>query len=193
MNPKVDQFLMQEQQWQEQTEILRTICLDCGLNEELKWGKPCYTYQGSNVVIIQGFKDYCALLFFKGVLLKDLHKILVKTGENTRVGRQVRFREVEDIIKLTPILEQYIFEAVDIEKSGAKVPEPFNADPELPNELKHKFEEMADLKSAFEALTAGRQRAYCFYFNQAKQSSTREARIVKCIPKIMAGKGYNEK
>jgi uncharacterized protein YdeI (YjbR/CyaY-like superfamily) len=191
MNPKVDEFLSKAAKWPDEMKKLRTILLSCGLTEELKWGKPCYAYDGSNIVIIQPFKDYCALLFFKGYLLKDPEGILVKTGENTRVGRQVRFTSTKEISGKAAALKAYIYEAIEVEKAGLKgdIPE----EPQvLPQELKHKLAEMPALKNAFHALTPGRQRAYLIYFSQAKQSKTREARIDKSIAGILNGKGLNE-
>ena len=193
MNPKVDEYLGKIRNWQVESEKLRKIVLDCGLTEELKWGKPCYTYKNSNIVIIQGFKTYCALLFFKGVLLKDPNGILVKTGENTHVGRQARFTSAQEIIKKESILKSYIHEAVEAEKAGLKVPEKEKEELEYSEEFTKKLEEMPALKTAFKSLTPGRQRAYIFYFNQAKQAKTRESRIEKCMSKILAGKGLNDR
>jgi uncharacterized protein YdeI (YjbR/CyaY-like superfamily) len=191
MNPKVDEFLSKAAKWPDEMKKLRTILLSCGLTEELKWGKPCYAYDGSNIVIIQPFKDYCALLFFKGYLLKDPEGILVKTGENTRVGRQVRFTSTKEISGKAAALKAYIYEAIEVEKAGLKGD--IQEEPQvLPQELKHKLAEMPALKNAFHALTPGRQRAYLIYFSQAKQSKTREARIDKSIAGILNGKGLNE-
>jgi uncharacterized protein YdeI (YjbR/CyaY-like superfamily) len=191
MNPKVDEFLSKAAKWPDEMKKLRTILLSCGLTEELKWGKPCYAYDGSNIVIIQPFKDYCALLFFKGYLLKDPEGILVKTGENTRVGRQVRFTSTKEISGMAAALKAYIYEAIEVEKAGLKGD--IQEEPQvLPQELKHKLAEMPALKNAFHALTPGRQRAYLIYFSQAKQSKTREARIDKSIAGILNGKGLNE-
>ena len=191
MNPKVDVFLSKAKKWHEEMEKLRMIILDCGLTEELKWGKPAYTFQESNIVIIQGFKEYCALLFFKGVLLKDPNGILKKTGENTRVGRQVRFTSVREIVKMKPVLKSYIQQAIEVEKAGLKVNIEENTDP-IPEELENKLNEIPALKSAFNALTPGRQRGYILYFSAAKQSITRESRIEKCMPQILNGKGLND-
>lgn len=171
-------------------EKLRTILLDCGLAEELKWGKPCYSFQNSNVVIIQPFKAYCALLFFKGVLLKDPGGILVKTGENTRVGRQIRLTSVREIV--VPVLKSYLHQAIEVEKAGLKVSAPNNAEIALPDELQKKLDENPALKAAFGALTPGRQRAYLYYFSAAKQSKTRESRIEKYARRILSGKGLND-
>jgi uncharacterized protein YdeI (YjbR/CyaY-like superfamily) len=188
-NPKVDAFLSSAKQWPEVMKKLRKILLECGLTEELKWGKPCYAFQEGNVVIIQGFKAYCALLFFKGVLLKDPNGILVKTGENTRVGRQIRFTDVREIAKKESVLKAYIHQAIEVEKAGLKVEDEEQPEVALPEELQKKLKETPKLKAAFEALTPGRQRGYIFYFSGAKQSKTREARIEKCGPQILKGKG----
>lgn len=191
MNAKVDVFLSRAQQWREEMERLRQIALDCNLGEELKWGKPCYVFQDSNIVIIQGFKDYCALLFFKGVLLDDPEGILQKTGENTRVGRQIRFTGVQEIAKQEAVLKAYIQQAIAIEKAGLKVTLEEEAKP-IPEELQEKFAETPALKAAFEALTPGRQRAYVFHFSAPKQSKTRIARVEKCTDQILNGKGLND-
>jgi len=190
-NPEVDTYLVGLKKWQGETEILRTICLDCGLTEELKWRKPCYTFQNNNIVIIQGFKEYCAILFFKGVLIKDTNGILVKTGVNTQVGRQIRFAGIEDIVKMEPLLKSYINEAIEIEKAGLKVVPSKIEDFSIPKELQHKLDEDSVLKAAFNALTPGRRKAYIFYFSVPKQSKTRESRIEKYIPQILKGKGLN--
>ena len=192
MNPKIDKFLSKAKNWQQEMEKLRTIVLDCGLDEKLKWGKPCYSYQEKNIVIIQGFKAYCALLFFKGYWLKDTNGILVKTGENTIVGRQIRFTGIKEIIKLQAILKTYIYQAIEVEKSGVKPLAKKNTELKLPEELQNKLNKNAALKKAFDVLTPGRQRAYIFYFSQPKQSKTREARIEKSIPQILNGKGLND-
>jgi uncharacterized protein YdeI (YjbR/CyaY-like superfamily) len=190
MDPRVDAFLGRAKQWPEEMKKLRTIILDCGLTEEVKWGKPCYSFQGTNIVIIQGFSAYCALLFFKGVLLSDPDGILKKTGENTVVGRQARFNSVREIVELEPVLKSYIYEAIEIEKAGLKVEIKREPEP-IPVELQKKMKELPDLKKAFNALTPGRQRSYILYFSSAKQSKTREARIEKCMPKIFEGKDIN--
>lgn len=190
-DPKVDAYFTKAKKWQEEMEKLRSIVLACGLTEELKWGKPCYAFEGNNVVIIQGFKEYCALLFFKGVLLKDPDGILVKTGENTRVGRQIRFTNVQEVVKLRSALKAYIHQAVEVEKAGLKVDTKQDPEP-IPEELQKKFKESSKLKAAFEALTPGRQRGYIFFFSAAKQSKTRESRIEKCVPQILKGKGLND-
>lgn len=189
-NPKVDAYLRKAKQWREEMEKLRTVLLDCGLAEELKWGKPCYSFQNSNVVVIQPFKAYCALLFFKGVLLKDPNGILVKTGENTRVGRQIRFTSVREIVG--PVLKDYLHQAIEVEKAGLKVNPPNNAELAFPDELQKKLDANPALKAAFGALTPGRQRAYIYYFSAAKQSKTRESRIEKYVRRILSGKGLND-
>jgi uncharacterized protein YdeI (YjbR/CyaY-like superfamily) len=191
MNPKVDNYLGRARKWQDEMEKLRKIILDCGLTEELKWGKPCYLFQKSNIVLIQGFNEYCALLFFKGFLLNDPDGILVKTGENTRVGRQIRFTSVQEIVKLKTILKAYIYQAIEVEKAGLKVDIQSNPEP-IPEELQHKLKQIPALKTAFEALTPGRQRAYIFYFSAPKQSKTRESRIEKCMQQILHGRGLND-
>jgi len=191
MNPKVDNYLGRARKWQDEMEKLRKIILDCGLTEELKWGKPCYLFQKSNIVLIQGFNEYCALLFFKGFLLNDPDGILVKTGENTRVGRQIRFTSVQEIVKLKTILKAYIYQAIEVEKAGLKVDIQSNPEP-IPEELQHKLKQIPDLQTAFEALTPGRQRAYIFYFSAPKQSKTRESRIEKCMQQILHGRGLND-
>jgi uncharacterized protein YdeI (YjbR/CyaY-like superfamily) len=188
-NPKVDAFFTRAKQWREEMESLRTILLDCGLAEDLKWGKPCYSLAGGNVIVIQGFKAYCALLFFKGVLMPDPHHLLVKTGENTRVGRQLRFTSVEAISESQAKVKYYIQTAIALEKSGVKVELPHEADIKVPGEFEKALAENPALKKAFKALTPGRQRGYYFYFSQAKQSKTRTARIEKCVQRILDGKG----
>ena len=178
-------------QWQDETEALRKIALDCQLTESLKWGKPCYAFGKHNIVLIQGFKNYCALLFFKGVLLEDPKAVLQKVGENTQAGRQIRFTGIQDINKLRPTIKAYIKAAIDVEKAGLNVA--FKTQPEpVPAELQTKFDEMPTLKTAFDALTPGRQRAYILHISAAKQSATRRTRIEKHLPKILAGKGMNE-
>ena len=190
-SPKVDTYIGKATQWRKEMEYLRTILLDCGLTEELKWGKPCYAYLHSNIVVIQAFKEYCALLFFKGVLLKDPDGILVKTGVNTRVGRQARFTNVRDIVKLEPVLKACIYEAIEVEKAGLKVNLKTKKEP-VPEEFQKKLNKTPALKTAFNALTPGRQRAYIIYFSAPKQSKTRESRIEKCMKQILSGKGLND-
>ncbi len=192
MNPKVDFYFEKAKKWQEEMELLRTVVLDCGLTEELKWGCPCYTFQGGNVVLIHGFKEYCALLFFKGALLNDEHKILIQQTENVQAGRQIRFKNLREIMELELITKAYIHEAIEVEKSGLKVVLKKTEDFSIPDEFQTKLDKNLSLKKAFESLTPGRQRAYLFHFSQAKQSKTREARIEKCIPQILDGKGLND-
>jgi len=192
MNPKVDWFFNEASQWQEEYGKLRMIALDCGLAEELKWGCPCYGFQGSNIVLIHGFKEYCAYLFFKGVLLSDSHGILIQQTENVQVPRQVRFTNVEEIIELEQVLKAYIYEAIEVEKAGLKVELKKTSDYTVPQEFQYKLDHIPALKSAFAALTPGRQRGYLFHFSQPKQSKTREARVEKYMPKILDGKGLDD-
>ena len=192
MNPKVDFFFNNAKQWQEEFEQLRTIVLDCGLTEELKWGVPCYTYQNSNIVLIHGFKEYCALLFHKGALLKDPVGILIQQTENVQAARQIRFTNVREIDKSKSILKKYIYEAVEVEKAGLKVKMKKTKDFKVPEEFQKKLKEIPSLKTAFNALTPGRQRAYIYYFSQAKQSKTREARVEKYMQQILKGKGLDD-
>jgi uncharacterized protein YdeI (YjbR/CyaY-like superfamily) len=191
-NPKVDEFLRTAKKWREEFEKLRMIVLDCGLTEEVKWGVPCYTFQKSNVVLIHGFKEYCAILFIKGALLKDADGILIQQTENVQAGRQVRFTNVQEIVEMTATLKTYILEAIEVEKSGLKVEFKKNAEYAIPEEFQNKLDEIPDLQTAFSALTPGRQRAYIFYFSEPKLSKTRESRVEKCIPQILAGKGLND-
>jgi uncharacterized protein YdeI (YjbR/CyaY-like superfamily) len=192
MNPKVDVFLSKAEKWQEELEKLRTIVLDCQLTEELKWGKPCYTFQKSNIVIIQGFKEYCALLFFKGALLNDANGILIKPGKNTQAGRQIRFTNAREIVEMEPILKTYIYEAIEVEKAGLKVNFKKTTEFIIPEEFQKKLDEIPALKTAFDALTPGRQRAYILYFSAPKQSKTRASRVEKCMQQILNGKGLND-
>jgi uncharacterized protein YdeI (YjbR/CyaY-like superfamily) len=191
MNPKVDAYLREEQKWREESKILRTICLGCGLTEELKWGKPCYTFRESNVVIIQGFKEYCALMFCKGALLKDSKGALSKIGEHTQAARQARFTNAREIVALKPVLKAYIREAIEAEKAGLKVEYKRNPEP-VPEELQYKLDHYPALKAAFAALTPGRQRYYILFISSAKQSATRTARVEKFMPRILSGKGLND-
>ena len=205
MNPKVDTYLIEGcgrcplggtphckvHGWQEELKELRRILLDCGLTEDLKWKVPCYTSQKRNIVILSAFKEYCALLFFKGALLKDAHGILMKPGENTQAGRQIRFTRLQDIVKMESILKATILEAIEVEKAGLKVQPKKNPEP-VPEELQNKLDELPALRTAFEALTRGRQRAYILHFSAPKQSKTRVVRIEKCIPRILKGKGLND-
>src|SRR6185503_17629656 len=187
-NPKVDAYLSKAKKWQEEFERLRTIILGCGLTEELKWGVPCYTFEKRNIVLIHGFKEYCALLFFKGALLNDAEHILITQTKNVQAARQIRFTNVREIVKLKPILRAYVYEAIEVEKAGLKVNLKQTKEFETPEEFQNKLEEIPTLKTAFEALTPGRQRAYILYFSAPKQSRTRESRVEKCMPKILNGK-----
>ena len=189
MNPKVDGYLRKAKKWQEEMTKLRRISLDSGLTEELKWGKPCYTFQTSNIVIIQGFKEFCALLFCKGALLKDPNGILKKFG--WQAARRIPFSNVREIVEMEPILKAYIHEAIEAEKAGLKVNLKKNPEP-IPDELQNKLDEIPALKAAFGALTPGRQRGYILYFSGAKQSKTRASRVKKCMPQILKGKGLND-
>ena len=192
MNPKVEFFFNKAEKWQEEYEKLRMIVLDCGLTEELKWGCPCYTFQKGNIVLIHGFKEYCALLFFKGSLLHDANGILIQQTENVQAGRQIRFTNIREIVELEPILKAYVYEAIEMEKAGLEVSFKKHADYTIPEELQQKFDEIPLLKKAFEALTPGRQRGYMLHFSAPKQSKTRESRIEKCIEQILNGKGLDD-
>jgi uncharacterized protein YdeI (YjbR/CyaY-like superfamily) len=192
MNPKVDAFLIKAKKWKEEFEKLRMIVLDCRLTEELKWGQPCYTFEKSNIVLIHGFKEYCALLFFKGALLKDPNGILIQQTANVQAARQVRFTSVREIVEMEPMLKAYIYEAIDVEKAGLKVKYRKTSEFKIPEEFQNKLDEIPALKAAFDALTPGRQRAYLFYFSQPKQSKTRESRVEKCMQQILNGKGLND-
>ena len=192
MNPKVDFYFNKAQKWQEEIEKLRLIILDCGLEEELKWGCPCYTFKQSNLVLIHVFKEYCALLFFKGALLNDPNGILIQQTENVQAGRQIRFTSVQEIVKLKTTLKAYIHEAIEVEKAGLKVPLKKTAEYAIPEELQKKLDGSAALKKAFKALTPGRQRAYNLYFSAPRQSKTRESRIEKYMQQILKGKGLND-
>ncbi|MDD3080091.1 MAG: DUF1801 domain-containing protein [Paludibacter sp.] len=193
MNSKVDLYLSKITKWQAETEKLRTLLLDCQLTEDLKWGKPCYSYQDKNIAIIQGFKEYFALLFFKGALLSDPENIFIKMGENTQAGRQIRFADVNQIIALEPTIKACIYEAIEVEKAGLTVDLKKVDDYAIPHELETKLNEFSELKSAFYALTPGRQRAYIIFFSAPKQPKTRESRIEKYIPYILKGKGLSDK
>lgn len=193
MNPKVDAFISNAKSWSQEFEELRKIILDCGLDEELKWGKPCYTFQGANIVLIHGFKEYCALLFNKGALLKDPKGILIAQTENVQAARQLRFTSVQEIAKIESIIKSYIKEAVEVEKTGLRVDFKKTSEYEMPEELQKKLDEDPDLKTAFEALTPGRQRGYFLHFSAPKQSKTRESRIEKSRQRIFDGKGFNER
>jgi uncharacterized protein YdeI (YjbR/CyaY-like superfamily) len=192
MNPKVDFFFNKAKTWQKEFEKLRTIVLECGLTEELKWGQACYSFENKNVVLIHGFKEYCALLFFKGTLLDDSYGILVQQTKNVQVTRQIRFTNLQEIVKMKTILKAYIYEAIEVEKAGLKVKLKKTAEFEMPEEFQKKLNKNAELKKAFKKLTPGRQRAYLLYFSAAKQSKTRESRIEKYIKPILNGKGLND-
>lgn len=192
MNPKVDTYLSKASKWQEETELLRKIVLDCHLTEELKWGVPCYLNQKSNIVLIHAFKEYCALLFMKGALLQDTSGILVQQTENVQGGRQIRFTSSKQIVELEAILKAYIYEAIEVDKMGLKVELKKTEDFAVPEEFQRKLTENTELKTAFEALTPGRQKGYLLHFSGAKQVKTRESRIEECIPKILKGKGLND-
>ncbi len=192
MNPKVDFFFNKEKKWQKEFQQLRMTILDCGLTEELKWGQACYTLQKSNIVLMHGFKEYCALLFFKGALLRDSSHILIQQTENVQSARQVRFTSVSEIVKMAPMLKAYIYEAIEVEKAGLKVKLKKTSEVKMPEEFQNKLDKKPALKTAFNALTPGRQRAYLFYFSQPKQSKTREARVEKCMQQILNGKGLND-
>jgi uncharacterized protein YdeI (YjbR/CyaY-like superfamily) len=190
-NPKVDAVLRQEKKWQEEFETLRKIALDSPLTEELKWYQPCYTLAGRNVVLIHGFKEYCALMFFKGALLKDPRRILFTPGQH-QAARQIRFTNVREIAKMATIVKAYIREAIEVEKAGLKVKLKKTEDFRVPDEFQKKLDEIPALQTAFRALTPGRQRGYIFHFSQPKQSKTREARVEKCMPLIFKGKGLSD-
>jgi uncharacterized protein YdeI (YjbR/CyaY-like superfamily) len=192
MNPKVDWYFSKDQKWQKEIKLLRSIALDCDLIEELKWGCPCYTFQKSNIVLIHYFKDYCAFLFFKGVLLKDKKKILIQQTKNVQVARQIRFTNISEITKLTKTVKDYIYEAVEVEEAGLKAPLKKTKEFTMPDEFKMKLDKNKTLKKAFEELTPGRQRGYLLHFSSAKQSKTRESRIEKYIPQILEGKGLED-
>lgn len=191
-NPKLDPYFDKLKQWKEEFKLLREIVLDCGLVEDFKWMHPCYTYDNKNIVLIHGFKNYCALLFHKGALLKDPHGILVQQTKNVQSARQIRFTDVQQIHEMRPVLKSYIEEAIEVEKAGLKLDPPKKAEQPVPEELKKKFEEVPGLKTAFEKLTPGRQRAYLLHFSSAKKAETRTARIEKYIPHILSGKGLND-
>lgn len=192
MNPEVDWFFNKQTKWQEAYGQLRTLVLDCGLTEELKWGCPCYTFQGNNVVLIHGFKTYCALLFHKGALLKDEKNILVQQTDNVQAARQLRFTGVDQVTQMQPVIKAYIKEAMEVEKAGLKVELKSTAECKVPVEFKTVLNDMPELKIAFEKLTPGRQRGYLLYFSAPKQAKTREARIEKYLDKILHGKGLDD-
>jgi len=192
MNPKVDFYFSKAKKWQEEIKKLRMIVLDCQLTEELKWGCPCYTFQKRNIVLIHVFKEYCALLFFKGALLKDDEDILIQQTKNVQAARQIRFTNVREIVKMQPVLKAYIYEAIEVEKAGLNVNFKKNTQLIFPEEFQNKLDKNPALKTAFGALTPGRQRAYNLYFSAPKQSKTRESRVEKCMQRILKGKGLND-
>tara|TARA_A100000171_G_C2113522_1_gene136417 strand:+ start:284 stop:865 length:582 start_codon:yes stop_codon:yes gene_type:complete len=193
MNPEVDWFFEKDTKWKAEYTHLRSIALDCGLTEELKWGCPCYAFKGTNIVLIHGFKEYCAYLFHKGVLLKDTENILIQQTENVQSARQIRFTTLQKIATMEAILKAYIYEAIEVEKAGLKVELKETSEFNMPEEFKRALNKNSDLKAAFEALTPGRQRGYLLHFSQPKQSKTRESRIEKSIPLIFEGKGLNDR
>jgi uncharacterized protein YdeI (YjbR/CyaY-like superfamily) len=192
MNPKVDFYFSKAQKWQEEIVKLRAIILGCGLTEELKWGCPCYTFQQDNIVLIHVFKEYCAVLFFKGALLNNAEGILIQQTENVQAARQVRFTNIAEIVELESILRAYIFEAIEVEKAGLKVELKKTTEFPMAEEFQGKLDWVPGLETAFNALTPGRQRGYLLHFSQPKQAKTREARVEKCIPQILDGKGLDD-
>jgi uncharacterized protein YdeI (YjbR/CyaY-like superfamily) len=192
MNPQVEFFFSKSKMWREEFEKLRMILLDCPLAEELRWGKPCYTFQKSNIVLMHGFKEYCALLFMKGALLKDANGILIRQTENVQAARQIRFTSVRQIAGMEPILKAYIHEAIEVEKAGLEVNYKKTSEFIIPDEFQKKLDAIPALKTAFAALTPGRQRGYMLYFSAPKQSKTRESRVEKCMRQILYGKGLND-
>jgi uncharacterized protein YdeI (YjbR/CyaY-like superfamily) len=191
-NPKVDWYFGKSESWEKELRKLRTIALDCQLTEELKWGCPCYTLSGSNIVLIHVFKEYCALLFFKGALLKDDHRILVQQTKNVQAARQIRFTNLRDVVKIERVVKAYILQAIQVEKAGLQVERKKTAEFEMPEEFTNKLKGLSALKKAFYALTPGRQRGYLLHFSVAKQSKTREARVEKCVERILDGKGLDD-
>ncbi|MEQ1798338.1 MAG: DUF1801 domain-containing protein [Lacibacter sp.] len=191
MNPKVD-FYFAKDKWQKELEQLRAIVLECGLTEELKWGCPCYSFEKSNIVLIHVFKEYCAFLFFKGALLNDAKGLLIQQTKNVQAARQIRFTNLQEIVKQKAILKTYIYEAVEVEKAGLKVELKKTAEYKMPEEFETRLKKNPALKKAFNALTAGRQRAYLLHFSAPKQSKTRDARVEKCMQQILNGKGLND-
>lgn len=191
-NPEVEFFFDESSKWQEEYELLRTIILDTGLTEELKWGQPCYTFNSNNIVLMHGFKDYCALLFHNGVLLNDADDILIQQTKNVQSARQIRFTNIQQIEGLMATIRAYIFEAIEVEKAGIEVPMKKTSEFEMAEEFKEKLDEIPELKKAFDSLTPGRQRGYLLHFSGAKLSKTRTSRVEKCIPDILEGKGLND-
>ena len=192
INPKVDFYFADAEKWQKEFQRLRKIAVACGLTEELKWGQPCYSFENRNVVLIHGFKEYCALLFFKGALLQDPNKLLIQQTKHVQAARQLRFTNLREIVQLEPIIKAYIYEAIEIERAGLKVKFKKTEDFSIPEEFQKKLEKNRALKKAFDGLTPGRQRAYLFYFSQPKLSKTREARVEKYSKQILKGKGLDD-
>jgi len=192
MNPKADFYFDKEPRWQEEINKLRTIVLDCGLDEELKWGCPCYTYEKTNIVLIHVFKEYCALLFFKGSLLQDPEGVLIRQTKNVQVPRQMRFTSAREIVRLKTVIKAYIFEAIEVEKSGLKPKLKKTSQYAIPEEFQKKLDKLPGLKSAFHALTPGRQRGYLLYFSAPKLSATRASRVEKSVKQILKGKGLTD-
>ena len=192
MNPKVDFYFNKEGKWKAELERLRSVALSCGLDEELKWGCPCYQYNGSNIVLIHDFKEYCAFLFFKGALLGNANGLLIQQTENVQAARQMRFTTILEIVEQEALIKTTIFEAIEVEKSGLKVELKKTTEFAMTDEFRDKLDNMPELAAAFYALTPGRQRAYLLHFSQPKQSKTREARVEKCMPLIMSGKGLGD-
>jgi uncharacterized protein YdeI (YjbR/CyaY-like superfamily) len=192
MNPKVDAYFSNAKKWRKELQKLRRILLDCQLTEELKWGKPCYAFEKRNMIVILSLKEHCVLLFFKGALLKDPNGILIKAGENTEAGRQMRFTDIREIVEMETVLKAYIHEAIEVEKAGLKVNFKKITGLKIPEEFQKKLDEIPALKTAFDALTPGRQRGYIFYFSAPKQCKTRESRVEKCMQQILDGKGLND-
>jgi uncharacterized protein YdeI (YjbR/CyaY-like superfamily) len=192
MDSKVDTWIRKAKKWQQEFDKLRAVILDCGLSEELKWGQACYSFENKNIVLMHGFKEYCALLFFKGALLGDPEHILVQQTENVQAARQIRFTNVRQIVKMDRILKAYIYEAIEVEKAGLKVSYKKTADFKVPEEFQNKLKRLPALKTAFDALTPGRQKGYLLYFAAAKQPKTRESRIEKCTKQILEGRGLND-
>ncbi|PZX05599.1 uncharacterized protein YdeI (YjbR/CyaY-like superfamily) [Psychrobacillus insolitus] len=192
MNPKVDEYLSKAKKWKEESEKLRNIVLECELTEEFKWMHPCYAFENKNIVLIHGFKEYCALLFHKGALLKDPQGILIQQTENVQAARQIRFTNVQEIVEMETILKAYIYEAIEVEKAGLEVKIKRSTEFIIPEEFQKKLDETPSLKTAFDALTPGRKRAYILYFSAPKQSKTKESRVEKCMQQILNGKGLND-
>jgi uncharacterized protein YdeI (YjbR/CyaY-like superfamily) len=192
MNSKVDWFFHKDTKWQQEYQKLRTIVLSCGLTEELKWGVPCYTFQSNNIVLIHGFKNYCALLFHKGVLLSDTDSILIQQTKHVQAARQLRFANLQEILDVEATIKAYVFEAIEVEKAGLEVKMKKTSEFDMPDEFKKALDADSNLKKAFQSLTPGRQRGYLLHFSQAKQSKTRESRIETCKEKILNGVGLND-